>query len=91
MIVINNVTVLPMDGKNDIIRNTDVYIHEDRIYKIGKLEKNVKVNRVIDGKNMIMMPGLVNAHTHIAMSLLRNYADDLPLHEWLNDKIWPIE
>lgn len=91
MIVVNNVTLLPMDGKNDIIRNTDVYIHEDRIYKIGKLEKNVKVNRVIDGKHMIMMPGLVNAHTHIAMSLLRNYADDLPLHEWLNDKIWPIE
>ncbi len=91
MIVINNVTVLPMDGKNDIIRNTDVYIHEDRIYKIGKTDKMVKIDRVIDGKNMILMPGLVNAHTHIAMSLLRNYADDLPLHEWLNEKIWPIE
>src|SRR5690606_27217108 len=37
------------------------------------------------------MPGLINAHTHIGMSLLRNYADDLPLFDWLSKKIWPVE
>ena len=37
------------------------------------------------------MPGLVNAHTHLAMNLLRGYADDLPLMSWLNDHIWPAE
>ena len=37
------------------------------------------------------MPGLINSHTHVGMSLLRNFADDMPLHEWLNDKIWPVE
>lgn len=91
MIVINNVTVLPFDGKNDVIEMTDVYIHDDRIYKVGKMDKQVKITRVIDGKGKILMPGLVNAHTHASMSLLRNYADDLPLHDWLNDMIWPIE
>ena len=37
------------------------------------------------------MPGLVNAHTHAAMTLLRGYADDLPLMQWLEEKIWPLE
>ena len=40
---------------------------------------------------MAALPGLVNAHTHMGMSLLRNYADDLPLHQWLTEKIWPVE
>lgn len=37
------------------------------------------------------MPGLINAHTHLGMSLLRNYADDVPLFDWLNKHIWPVE
>ena len=39
----------------------------------------------------VLMPGLVNAHGHAAMTLLRGYADDMPLSAWLNDKIWPLE
>ncbi|MDH7477497.1 MAG: amidohydrolase, partial [Candidatus Bathyarchaeota archaeon] len=45
----------------------------------------------IDAKNKIVMPGFVNTHQHAAMSLLRGYADDLPLQEWLEKWIWPIE
>ena len=41
--------------------------------------------------NHVLMPGLVNAHGHAAMSLLRGYADDLPLRPWLEDHIWPFE
>lgn len=48
-------------------------------------------DRIIDGKNKLAMPGLINAHTHISMSLMRNFADDLPLQEWLTQKIWPVE
>ena len=40
---------------------------------------------------MALVPGLVNAHTHAAMTLFRGYADDLPLMEWLNEHIWPVE
>ena len=47
--------------------------------------------RVIDGSGMIALPGFVNSHNHAAMTLLRGYADDLPLMEWLSEKIWPIE
>ncbi|HMK15720.1 MAG TPA: amidohydrolase family protein, partial [Methanomicrobiales archaeon] len=45
----------------------------------------------IDGKGLLLMPGLVNTHTHAAMTLLRGYADDMPLQEWLGTKIWPLE
>lgn len=46
---------------------------------------------VIDAKNCIVMPGLINAHTHSAMSLFRGFADDLPLRQWLFEKIFPAE
>ena len=45
----------------------------------------------IDAGGMALVPGLVNAHTHAAMTLFRGYADDLPLMEWLTKHIWPIE
>jgi 5-methylthioadenosine/S-adenosylhomocysteine deaminase len=46
---------------------------------------------VIDGKDHLCLPGLINCHTHAAMTLLRSYADDLPLMHWLEKKIWPME
>jgi 5-methylthioadenosine/S-adenosylhomocysteine deaminase len=46
---------------------------------------------VIDGAGLALVPGLVNAHTHAAMTLFRGYADDLPLMEWLESHIWPVE
>ena len=45
----------------------------------------------VDAQGMLLMPGLVNAHTHLAMTLFRGYADDMPLKPWLEEKIWPIE
>jgi len=47
--------------------------------------------RVIAGREKLVIPGLVNAHTHLAMVLMRGYADDLPLKRWLEDEIWPLE
>lgn len=45
----------------------------------------------IDCRDRVVMPGLINTHCHVAMTLQRNYADDIPLMEWLNDHIWPFE
>lgn len=89
--LIKNVDVLPMSGDAEIIKNTNIYIQGDKILHIGELREDVQVDKVIDGENKLAMPGLINAHTHIGMSLLRNYADDLPLHDWLTKKIWPVE
>lgn len=45
----------------------------------------------IDGEGMVALPGFINLHNHVSMSLMRSYADDMPLMPWLNDKIWPFE
>lgn len=90
-ILIKNVTLLPMGAKKEPIEDTNIYIEGDKIQYIGELKEDLKVDKIIDGENKVAMPGLVNAHTHISMSLLRNYADDVPLYEWLTQKIWPVE
>lgn len=90
-ILIKNIDLVPINGKEEVIKNTNIYIKDSTILSIGEVKEEIKVDRVIDGKNKIAMPGLINAHTHIGMSLLRNFADDLPLYDWLTKKIWPIE
>ncbi|MHC1627156.1 MAG: amidohydrolase [Methanoculleaceae archaeon] len=57
----------------------------------GRGEKEFGGDRLIIGERTIAIPGLVNTHTHAAMTLLRGYADDMPLQPWLNEKIWPLE
>jgi 5-methylthioadenosine/S-adenosylhomocysteine deaminase len=76
--------------KNAILngRETHILIEENRISEIGKI---LEADEVIDAKGMIVMPGLVNTHTHAAMTLLRGYGDDMPLHQWLQERIWPAE
>ena len=59
---------------------------------LGKTPQSEKeFDKVIDARGGVVMPGLVNAHTHIPMTLFKGYADDLPLHRWLLDKIFPAE
>lgn len=55
----------------------------------GRYHKDAEIT--IDGNGSVAMPGLVNTHTHSAMTLLRGYADDMVLHDWLTQKIWPLE
>ncbi len=75
---------------NEIIPDINILIKDDIINYIGK-EIPREYDYEIDGKEKLAMPGLVNAHTHLAMTLFRGFADDLPLMEWLETKIWPHE
>lgn len=68
----------------------DIFIEGNRIKKIGD-QLEVKAREVIPGKGKAAVPSFVNGHTHAAMTLLRGYADDMPLKEWLETKIWPVE
>ena len=69
---------------------TDLYIQDNRIDQISSAI-NCKADNVIDAQGKILLPGLMNGHTHAAMTLLRGFGDDMSLFDWLNDKIWPIE
>jgi len=93
-ILIEGIDVLTADPAAEYIRNADIGIADDRIEFIvpaGQRVPDFIPDRKINGKNMLAMPGMVNAHTHCAMTLMRNAADDLPLHKWLFEKIFPIE
>ncbi len=66
----------------------DVRIKDGKIDEIGE---SLDGDDILDGKGKYLSPGFINTHTHAAMTLLRGYADDLPLDKWLNEKIWPLE
>jgi len=71
-----------------------ITIDAGRIESITQNPKGVETKgftKVIEGKDKLVMPGFVNAHTHLSMVLLRGFADDLPLKEWLEEAIWPAE
>ena len=78
--------IVTQDPQRQVLRDSSVRITEGRIDEIGKLQPNAKDN-VIDCKRKALIPGLINTHTHLSMSLFRGYADDLELREWLEKKI----
>ena len=70
---------------------TDILINGNKISSIGQKTPAPAADEVIDGSGKMAMPGLINCHTHTYMSLMRNYADDVPFATWLFDRITPIE
>ncbi|WHH60548.1 amidohydrolase [Petroclostridium sp. X23] len=90
--LIKNATIITMEDENKIIRNGYITIVDDKITFVGEhLPEDFLPQIIIEGKGRAVLPGLINAHTHTPMVLLRSYADDLPLQEWLFDRIFPVE
>jgi 5-methylthioadenosine/S-adenosylhomocysteine deaminase len=89
--LIEQVMMIPMDGENAWTTG-DIAVVGDRIRETGVAlgAKYPDLERV-SGKDRLALPGLVNCHTHCAMTLLRGYGDDLPLMEWLETKVFPRE
>ena len=81
-----------MDPQRRLIKDGAIFIEDNKIIDVGKNEiyKKYKTDDVIDAKGMVAMPGLIKAHTHSPMTLMRGYIDDLPLIEWLQ-KLWTFE
>jgi len=84
-------------GESVLIRDVEVgrarvniRIEGGRIAAIGA-DVGGEAAAVIEGRGAVALPGLYNTHSHAAMSLLRGYADDMPLQDWLSTKIWPLE
>lgn len=89
---IYNARILTMK-EGEAIFQGEVQIEDGKIVYIGKerSEINGDWDREIDADTNLIMPGFKNAHTHSAMTLLRSYADDLPLQEWLYNRVFPLE
>ena len=89
--LITNAYVLDMVGDAPNIKKADVLINENIIEKIDKEILVDDTVEKINAKNMLIMPGLVNTHTHAAMSIFRGYKDDRKLMDWLENAIFPVE
>jgi len=80
--------VVTQNPKREILKDQSVYIEDGKITKIGKIDE--KADLILDGKNKLVMPGLINTHTHLGMTVLRGYLDDMELQAWLK-KSWSVE
>jgi len=86
--------IVTQDAERRVVRDGAVAVAGDAITAVGpraEIEPAAQAERVIDLGHALLLPGLVNAHGHAAMSLFRGVADDLPLMEWLQGHIWPLE
>lgn len=89
-ILIKDGYIITMDAQRRILERGSVAIAGDKITAVGK-DVEERADTVIDAHGKVVLPGLINAHTHLSMTLLRGVADDIPLMKWLETKIWPIE
>jgi len=92
-ILLKNADIITVNENNDLLKKSCVGISGTTIDYVGDYNAELEddYNTVINCRGKIVMPGFINAHNHTPMSILRNYADDLKLMDWLFNKIFPIE
>ncbi len=86
--------ILPVDADNSILVEHSLAVADRRILAIlptCEARRQISASRELELPSQVLIPGLVNAHTHSPMTLMRGLADDLPLMTWLNEHIWPAE
>ena len=86
--------MVTMDGSRRVIDNGGVAVKDGRVVAVGpsaEMDLNYSSRQVIDARGKVVIPGLINGHTHVPMTLFRGIADDLDLQEWLTKYIFPAE
>lgn len=88
-----NARILPMETADGTVKRGELWVKGDRIALLGdpKGREPLAFDREIDCEGNLLLPGFKNAHTHSAMTFLRSFADDKPLHEWLHEDCFPME
>lgn len=86
-----NGTIVTMNDKNEVLKNGYIVIEKDKILEVGKGTPSFKIDKKIDLNGKWVLPGLVNTHTHVVMTILRGIGDDMLLQPWLETRIWPLE
>jgi len=85
---------IPADPDDSVLQDQALIVTDGRIVDLlsaADARQRYQPGATIDRPGHVMVPGLVNTHTHAAMTLLRGFGDDLPLESWLHDRIWPAE
>ena len=90
-VLFQDVTVLTMDPALPLLKNAYVAVEGTTIASVGTQRPQGEFDRVVDGKGQVLMPGLINCHTHVPMTLMRGYGGGHDLQHWLSDYIFPAE
>src|SRR5436189_3506844 len=93
-LLIESAHVVPVAPKGAVLRDHALAVHEGKIVALlptADAEQRYSAKEVVRLPQHVLLPGLVNAHVHNPMTLMRGLADDLPLMSWLKDHIWPAE
>ena len=83
LLIKNASYVITVDAEFKILENQDIFIDQNKIVAIKKAEASSAANQVIDATGLLVMPGLINTHTHLPMTLLRGIAEDVDLQGFL--------
>ena len=89
--LIHNCTAVLMDEAGTVLPGAYVAVEGTRIVSVGTVRPQGAFDQEIDGKGNVLMPGFVNAHTHVPMTAMRGYGDGNNLQDWLNNYIFPVE
>ena len=89
--LIKNGNVIIFENDDVKVKKVDIRIQKNKIEKIEENLNQIENEKLIDASNKVVMPGLINTHAHIAMSIFRGTFEGCDLYTWLNQKIWPIE
>jgi 5-methylthioadenosine/S-adenosylhomocysteine deaminase len=93
-LVIEAQWVVPVVPRNHVLEHVAVAIHQGKIVEIGVIESiraNYHATKTVSLNEHALIPGLINLHAHVGMTMMRGLADDLPLMQWLQQHIWPAE
>ena len=90
-ILIHNCTAVLMDQAGTVLPGAYVAVEGTKIVSVGTVRPQGTFDQEIDGKGNVLMPGFVNAHTHVPMTAMRGYGDGNNLQDWLNNYIFPVE
>lgn len=90
-LLIVHADILTMCDDSPFISDGCIAVKDGKLAYVGSLSPAEPALRIIDATGKIALPGLVNAHTHGAMTMMRGYADDCPLQKWLTEKVFPVE
>ena len=90
-ILFEHVTAVTMDPTAPVLHDAFVLVEGTAIAQVGQTRPQGQFDRVVDCTGKVMMPGLINAHTHLPMTLMRGYGGGHDLQHWLNDYIFPAE
>ncbi len=82
--------IVTQDEDRRVLRNASVKVVDGRITEVGQNISSTSA-KTLDCHGKVLLPGLINTHTHLSMTLFRGYADDMELKDWLEQKIWPLE